>query len=140
MSRRESFVTPLLRRSTEALHLVNQRTGAVIASTLEMAADGPARRKGLLGRDVFHEGQALIIAPCSGVHTVGMRFEIDVVFVTRAGIVTKVQRRVTPWRICLSFRAFAAIELPAGTIAGAELLPRDTLAIAPARTSRLAES
>jgi len=51
------------------------RDGDVLAS-LEVAAGRRARRKGLLGRDGI-EG-ALLLAPARSVHSIGMRFPIDV--------------------------------------------------------------
>jgi uncharacterized membrane protein (UPF0127 family) len=51
------------------------RDGEVLAS-LEVADTRPSRRRGLLGRDSF-DG-ALLIVPARSVHTIGMRFPIDV--------------------------------------------------------------
>ena len=51
------------------------REGEVLAS-LEVADTRSARRRGLLGRDAF-EG-ALLLVPARSVHTLGMRFPIDV--------------------------------------------------------------
>ena len=51
------------------------RDGEVLAS-LEVADDRRSRRKGLLGRDGI-EG-ALLLVPARSVHTIGMRFPIDV--------------------------------------------------------------
>jgi uncharacterized protein len=51
------------------------RDGEVLAS-LEVADDRPSRRKGLLGRDGI-DG-ALLLTPARSVHTIGMRFPIDV--------------------------------------------------------------
>jgi len=51
------------------------RDGEVLAS-LEVAKDRPSRRKGLLGRDRV-EG-ALMLTPARSVHSIGMRFPIDV--------------------------------------------------------------
>ena len=53
------------------------RDGTVLAA-LEIARDGAARRKGLLGRDGL-EG-ALLIDGCRWVHTLGMRFAVDVAY------------------------------------------------------------
>ena len=61
----------------------------VLAST-EVAADGRARRRGLLGRDGM-EG-ALVLRPCRWVHTVGMRFPLVVAYVDREGVVVKAVR------------------------------------------------
>jgi len=43
-----------------------------------------------------------------------MRFSIDVVGVARDGQVVSIARDVPPWRISLSWRAFAIVELRAG--------------------------
>lgn len=56
------------------------RDGKVLAS-LEVAADRPARRRGLLGRDAL-DG-ALLLTPARSVHSFGMRFPIDVAFCDR---------------------------------------------------------
>jgi uncharacterized protein len=61
----------------------------VLAST-EVASDAKARRRGLLKRDHF-EG-ALVLRPCRWVHTIGMRFPLDVAFVDREGVVIKTIR------------------------------------------------
>jgi uncharacterized protein len=61
----------------------------VLAST-EVPSDGRARRRGLLKRDHF-EG-AMVLRPCRWVHTVGMRFALDVAYVDREGVVVKAVR------------------------------------------------
>ena len=94
--------------------LVIARTGAALADTIEIAGDSGARRRGLLGRDGLATGAALVIAPCSAVHTFGMRFSIDVIFAARDGRVTKIARDVAPRRLVVAWGAFAAIELAAG--------------------------
>lgn len=119
---------PLLRDPQVAWSLVAERTEAVIATTLRTAFDSASRREGLLKHTAWPAGSALIIAPCQAVHTVGMQFAIDVVFVDRAGRVVKVRERVVPFRMAGALRAFAAIELPAGTVGGA-LRPGDILTL-----------
>lgn len=64
--------------------LVSQ--GRVLASA-EVALDRRARRRGLLGRDDV-EG-ALVLRPCRWVHTLGMRFPIDVAYLDAEGVVVK---------------------------------------------------
>ncbi len=65
------------------------RDGTVLAS-LEVAASRAARRKGLLGREGI-EG-ALLLSPARSVHTLGMRFDIDVAFLDRDGVVRRTVR------------------------------------------------
>lgn len=130
MSARPHFLEPLLRSGDAGHRLVNQRTGAVVAQVLELAADSRARKRGLLGRSGLGDGTALIIAPCNAVHTFFMRFTIDVVFVDRQGQVLKACRGLVPWRIGFSLRAFAAVEVPAGSAERAGISRGDRLAIA----------
>ena len=108
------------------------RTAALLASTTTLAADSPARRRGLLGRDGLGPGEALVIAPSQGIHTFGMQFAIDVVFVDRHGGVLTIAHAVPPRRLRVSWRAFAVIELPAGTCHAAGLQAGDVLATQPA--------
>jgi hypothetical protein len=95
------------------------------------AFDSKTRRTGLLDRDHLPAGHALVIAPCNAVHTFFMKFPIDVAFVTRDGRVSKLRTAVAPWRIAASWRAFAVIELPAGTLADAGTVVGDRLEIEP---------
>ena len=57
------------------------------------------RNRGLLGRSSLAAGYALILAPCSSIHTFFMQFAIDVVFVDRDGLVLRARPAVRPWRI-----------------------------------------
>ena len=98
-----------------ALHLV--RSGLpdqILASHVELAVDSESRRRGLLGRDKLDEGAALIIAPCSSIHTFFMRFAIDAVFLDRDFRVLAIDRALGPGRIAGRRGARAVLELPAG--------------------------
>jgi uncharacterized membrane protein (UPF0127 family) len=127
------FLAPLLAGRGASGALVNARTGAVVASALELAGDSRSRRRGLLGRAALEPGRALVLAPCSAVHTWFMRFPIDVVFVARDGRVLKLVERLRAWRMAARFGAFAAIELTAGTLAHGQLAHGDRVIVAPAQ-------
>ena len=71
------------------------RDGDVLAA-VEVADSAPARRRGLLGRDAF-EG-AFVLRPCRNVHTVRMRFPIDVAFCDAEGVVLRTVT-LAPWRV-----------------------------------------
>lgn len=107
--------------------LRNLRNQCAIATHLEQAFDSASRREGLLGRTNLPEGSALILAPCSGVHTCFMRFPIDVIFVRRNGTVVRIVRELSPWRIGISPLAFAVVEVAAGTAARTDTQPGDML-------------
>jgi uncharacterized membrane protein (UPF0127 family) len=99
------------------MRLVNRRTRSVLAFSVEVARTSAHRRRGLLGRDELARGSALVITRCNAVHTVGMRFPIDVAFVDRNLRVRKVVRDLGPWRIAGSLPSSLAIEFPAGALA-----------------------
>ncbi|MCE9622419.1 MAG: DUF192 domain-containing protein [Actinomycetia bacterium] len=63
--------------------------GHVLASA-ERARSHGSRARGLLGRDGI--GGALVLAPCRSVHTIGMRFAIDVAYLDEQGVVLKIAR------------------------------------------------
>lgn len=97
-----------------ALSLVNESTGATVASQVELALDRATRRRGLLGRTALAPASAMVFSPCWMVHTAFMQFPIDVLFVDAQGVVVQVARDVAPWRAAMSVRAHVVIELPAG--------------------------
>lgn len=123
-----SFVDSLLDWKSEELRLRNARDGTMVASAVETALDSSSRRRGLLGRDAMPAGSALVIGPCNAIHTVSMRFPIDVLFVSKSGRVVKVRERVRPWRVAVALRAALTIELPAGTVARIGVRRGDVLA------------
>jgi uncharacterized protein len=102
------------------------RDGEVLAS-LEVAGDRRARSRGLLGRDGV-DG-ALLLRPCRSVHTVGMRFPIDVAFCDGD---LRVLRVVTMPRHRLSrlvWRSRAVVEAEAGAFARWGLQAGDQLEV-----------
>jgi len=111
-----NFLLPLIRQAERPYELRNSRTGQVIAETVIPAFESDARRTGLLGRESFARGSAMVIAPSNAVHTFWMQFPIDMLFVRRNGAVVKVRRNVPPWRAVAALWAYAVIELPAGTL------------------------
>lgn len=71
------------------------------------------RLLGLAGLREVPDDCMLLIPGCRSVHTVGMRFSIDVTFVDRHGRELRTVRGVRPWRVVGCRGAAAAIERPA---------------------------
>jgi uncharacterized membrane protein (UPF0127 family) len=130
MSAQAHFLEPLVEAGHAGHGLVNQRTGAIVATELELAADSQTRNRGLLGRSGIAAESAMIIAPCNAIHTFFMRFTIDIVFVDRQGRVLKLCHSVRPWRLRVALRAFAALELASGSIDRSGIARDDHLLIA----------
>jgi uncharacterized protein len=114
-----------------AMLLLNERTGHLIASDVELASTRESRRKGLLGRDSLDVESALVLTPCCSIHTAFMRFPIDVAFVDRDGRVIRFVRDLKPWKIALSLRARAAIEFAAGSLRARDVRLGDRLYVRP---------
>jgi len=132
MARTAHFLRPLLNAAPAGLCLRNQRTGQVLARTLLPALDSASRKTGLLKHTSLADGEAMVIAPSNAVHTWFMRFDLDLVFVKRDGQVVKTRAGVKPWRMSAALRAFAVIEMRAGTLAARETRPGDILEVVPA--------
>jgi uncharacterized membrane protein (UPF0127 family) len=86
--------------------------GEDVLAAAEVAVTRQQRRRGLVGRDEL-EG-VLVLRPCRQVHTLRMRFPIDVAFCDRDGFVLHTAS-LAPWRLSLPVpRAYFAVEARAG--------------------------
>jgi uncharacterized membrane protein (UPF0127 family) len=94
---------------------------------VEVADHGATRRKGLLGRSGLLAGEGLWIVPCESVHTFGMKFPIDLVYLDRNKKVKKVRHSVPPWRLSACLTAHSVVELASGTIQMTKTRPGDKL-------------
>lgn len=83
--------------------------------------------RGLLGRKPLARGEAMLIEPCSSIHTVGMTYSLDAVFVDASGKVVKLFERVKPLRAAFGFGALGVIELMGGEIRHLGIVPGDEL-------------
>ena len=93
---------------------VRGRAGAPVATTVEAAFDSASRTRGLLGRSSLAPDHAMVIAPCEAIHTFGMQFPIDVIFVAADGRIVKIRSNVGSRRMTAAIGAFATIEMAAG--------------------------
>jgi uncharacterized protein len=95
----------------------NANRDTVLGEAIEVAETSAKRAKGLLGRDALAAGEGLLFKHCSSLHTLFMRFAIDIAFISKEGKVLKLAHAVPPFRICVApLRAHYALELPAGSL------------------------
>lgn len=87
-----------------------------IASNVSVADAFLTRLKGLLATKQLETGKGLVIRPCTSIHTVGMNYDIDVLFVDSDDNVLKVVSNMPANRFALCRKSSYVIELPAGTI------------------------
>jgi uncharacterized protein len=111
----------------ETMLVRNETRNSVLADAADVADSAATRRKGLLGRDGLRPGEALWITPCEAVHTWGMKFPIDVVYLNRKKKVRKIRRAMRPWRMSVCLFAHSVLELPAGSITRTETCVGDQL-------------
>jgi uncharacterized membrane protein (UPF0127 family) len=97
----------------------NQTRQVYLATSLAFANTHWTRLRGLLGasRGDFGNGCGLWIVPCRGVHTLAMRFPIDVVYLDRTSNVLHIERDLQPWRFApVRLQAASVLELPSRTV------------------------
>jgi hypothetical protein len=109
------------------LRITNRTRETVLATEAEAADTSRKRRVGLLKHESLPPGQGLWIAPCEAVHTFGMRFPIDVLFLDRKHKVLKVRENMPRARISACLWAHSVLELPAGAAAGTATQKGDEL-------------
>ena len=98
----------------------NQTRQLYLATALALADTHWARLRGLLGASPsdFRNGRGLWIVPCRGVHTLAMRFPIDVVYLDRNQTVVHLEQNLPPWHFApVRLQAASVLELPCQTIA-----------------------
>jgi uncharacterized protein len=88
---------------------------ARVLASAEVADSRSARRRGLLKRD--HLDGALVIDPCRWIHTIGMRFPIDVAYLDPEGVVIKTMQMRRHRMGVPVHRARSVVEAEAGAFA-----------------------
>jgi len=114
------------------LKISNLTRRTILAERAEVADRGATRRKGLLGRNGLGPGEGLWIVPCESVHTFGMGFAIDLVYIDRKQRVRKVRSGVRPWRLSACLSAHSVIELASGVVRDTQTKAGDMLQFSPA--------
>lgn len=112
------------------LALRNLDRGVWLCRDLRLADRPWSRLRGLLGRRELPPGRGLLLVPCASVHTFGMRFPIDVLFLDRDLHVIRAVPSLSPWRgPCTARGAWCTVELPVGTIASSGTRAGDRLQV-----------
>ncbi len=99
--------------------------GELVCARCEIADRPWTRLRGLLGRSGLEAGQGMLFRPAGSIHTMFMRFPLDVLFCDRELVVVGVERNLPPWRTARRRGAKVVVELAAGAAAGVD--PGDRL-------------
>ena len=99
------------------MQAINVTRNRVLAERLAVADTFFSRLIGLMGRRHLSSGEGLWICPCQSIHTMWMRFTIDVLFLDKDRSVIHLAEKMKPFRISKHLsKACSAIELPAATV------------------------
>ncbi len=118
------------------LYVYNKTRETFVATEATVADNYFRRLVGLLGKTKrwAQLGRGLWIVPSRGVHTIGMMFPIDLIFLSKEKQVVHVEEHVRPFRISkVSLKATSVLELPPHTIYRSGTQVGDRLEIAPVR-------
>jgi hypothetical protein len=96
---------------------IELESGEVVCERCLTATNSALRFRGLMGKKELPVGEGILLRPCASVHTMFMRFAIDVVFCDRDLRVLAVASEVPKWRMRGQRGAKVAIELAAGEAA-----------------------
>src|ERR1700730_3038562 len=105
----------------------DQAKDTMLADCAHIADTSKSRKTGLLKHDRLERGEGLWITPCEGVHTMGMKFPIDVLFLDKKRRVVKIRAAMPRWRMAASLFAHSVLELPSGTAQATQTISGDQL-------------
>ncbi len=97
----------------------NRTRQTFLATEMRIANTHLTRLRGLIGTraGAFGFGQGLWIVPCHGVHTWGMRFALDLVYLDANDVVVHLEENVKPWRFApIRMDTATVVELPWHTV------------------------
>jgi len=101
----------------ELLTAINVTRGVRLTQCARVADNFFTRLVGLLRDKSLELGDGIWISPCNSIHSIGMRFIFDAIFLDKNLRVVHLVREMKPWRISkMVFSAHSVLELPAGLI------------------------
>ena len=102
---------------TDHLTAINLTRGVHLTECGRVADTFYTRLIGLLNDKQLEYGDGMWIKPCNSIHSIGMRFVFDAVFLDKNPRVVHLVREMKPWRASkLVFSADSVLELPSGLI------------------------
>ena len=125
--------------NARAVCVYNKTREAFVGIDIEVADTYVRRLLGLLGktRRWCRPGKGIWIVPSRGIHTIGMLFPIDIVFLSKEKRVLGIEEYVRPFRISKVYlHADSVLELPPYTIFQAGVKVGDLLEIVPRNGSQ----
>lgn len=112
------------------------RDDIVLFTKVKLANDFFTRLVGLLKTKSLDSQQGLLLKKCRQVHTFGMKFNIDVVFLSREGEILDLEKNMVPGRISRHVKeAYWVLELESGAVARQKLETHQKITFTKANTA-----
>jgi len=110
--------------------IFNKTSQSFLGLNITCACTLLARLKGLLGRLSISPGEGLWVVPSRGVHTVGLLFPIDVIYLDAENRVVHLVEHMRPFRVSqIRLNCASVLELPPHTIYASRTRMGDQLLI-----------
>lgn len=112
------------------IRVTNPARDTVLAERAAVADTAARRVVGLLRHTGLETGEGLLITPCNSIHSIGMKFVFDAIFLDKENRVLHLIEKMKPWRVSkLVWSGRSVLELPGGVIASSGTQVGDTLAL-----------
>jgi len=99
------------------MKIINSRNNACLANNAIIAKSFVQKTQGLIGKPKLKLGEALYIPYCRSIHMFFMKYSIDVIFIDKNFIITKIVNELAPNTICFgTLFSYGVIELPTGSL------------------------
>jgi hypothetical protein len=114
--------------------LVNATKKTIVSDNCHFANSVLKRMIGLLNRGQLGRGEGLLLDRCYGIHTFGMRFPIDVLFLDKDLLVIRAVKALPPYRTCVVKKSVFVLEVPTGALDASRTTEGDQIQIRTANT------
>ncbi len=102
-------------------HIFNTTRQNIVCERCQIADGLITRMRGLSGRQSLGEDEGMLIVPCPSIHMFGMKFSLDVVFVTKDMVVTDIRHNIAPRQMYVAKnnagKPHSALEMFVGSVA-----------------------
>ena len=99
------------------MRAINTKNEKLIGCKIAVASWFWTKMVGLLNRKNLHVGEGLLIKNCNNIHSIGMKFNFDAVYLDKKNTVVHFEEDIPSGRICKPvLKAAHVLELPSGTV------------------------
>ena len=96
--------------------LFSVKDGVCLIENMNITTNVWERMQGLIGKPQLALNQGLMLSSCNSVHTFGMKYDIDLVYVNRDKKIVKLVQGLKPNRVSFCLNAASTLELNSGVI------------------------